>query len=843
MRIKKRCCALLFALMMTILYANAATLCVGAENNELEISAPSYYKVVNEAETPIKRPEAGMIQTKVSATNHKSSSPARATLIVAVYDDIAKTLKSLDTDTQEIAPNGSVVLSAQTLLPTLDGYTYKYFVWDDFATMSPLQTAPESPMALSAATTVHTAMLSWEAADERAATYNIYRNDSKIATTQNLHYIDYNLDFDTDYVYAVTACTAAGLESAKTELTLQTDASLYSDLLNTNNGITYTKIDDATKDAYGETKELNGTVYRRHGYFYRNGTQKTSGGAWFKMDSNYYTQKATTVYALELTYYIESPTNTAHNIKVQYGAKPGVTQVISIGAADLNCWKTSYLTLPGFDGQNFYGDARGTFRIYLDDGAFTEGDGMYIKNVALMPDAEYTVPNNTNRYQDVSLSMANGNVRGNGIVLAAPGIAKYCTPKQDSWTVESTMGNESCRATQFITSDTPSGKQRSFYFRVSDDYMYGPKQNNAVIRFDYFDNGTDYIYLKYNSSDSALGWHWTSSPVVTARGYKQVLIKRTDTNTWKTATIQIADACFINAMGRLEYKDDLYPSNFRAVSNTETVSNTDADFFITSGDQKDRELYLKSVSVSMSTAKSARAQSALYIIGDSTATVWGSDVAPKTGWGMEFSKYVKDDIQYVNAAKSGYSTKTFLSLTNEFAAAVSNMQKNDYVLIQLGHNDAASSNPNRRTYADDTQAGTDNNYRYNLKTMVYKIREKGAIPVFLTSIRICQFTDGKIADDVVDPYRTAMKELGAELNVPVIDIGSAHRAYLDSIGETNAKAEYLVPGITKDYTSNVKDTVHLSKPGAETIAKMVAEEIVNSHEIRLLKSHIEIPNN
>lgn len=447
MRIKKRCCALLFALMMTILYANAATLCVGAENNELEISAPSYYKVVNEAETPIKRPEAGMIQTKVSATNHKSSSPARATLIVAVYDDIAKTLKSLDTDTQEIAPNGSVVLSAQTLLPTLDGYTYKYFVWDDFATMSPLQTAPESPMALSATATVHTAMLSWEAADDRTETYNIYRNGSKIGTTQNLHYVDYNLDFGTDYTYAVTACSAAGIESAKTELTVQTEAPLYSDLLNTNNGITYTKIGDTTNDAYGETKELNGTAYRRHGYFYRNGTQKISGGAWFKLDSNYYTQKATTVYALELTYYIESPTNTTHNIKVQYGAKPGVTQVISIGAADLNCWKTSYLTLPNFDGQNFYGDARGTFRIYLDDGAFTEGDGMYIKNVALMPDAEYTVPNNTNRYQDVSLSMANGNVRGNGIVLAAPGIAKYCTPKQDSWTVESTMGNESCRAT------------------------------------------------------------------------------------------------------------------------------------------------------------------------------------------------------------------------------------------------------------------------------------------------------------------------------------------------------------------------------------------------------------
>ena len=357
MRIKKRCCALLFALMMTILYANAATLCVGAENNELEISAPSYYKVVNEAETPIKRPEAGMIQTKVSATNHKSSSPARATLIVAVYDDIAKTLKSLDTDTQEIAPNGSVVLSAQTLLPTLDGYTYKYFVWDDFATMSPLQTAPESPMALSATATVHTAMLSWEAADDRTETYNIYRNGSKIGTTQNLHYVDYNLDFGTDYTYAVTACSAARIESAKTELTVQTEAPLYSDLLNTNNGITYTKIGDTTNDAYGETKELNGTAYRRHGYFYRNGTQKISGGAWFKLDSNYYTQKATTVYALELTYYIESPTNTTHNIKVQYGAKPGVTQVISIGAADLNCWKTSYLTLPNFDGQNFYGDA------------------------------------------------------------------------------------------------------------------------------------------------------------------------------------------------------------------------------------------------------------------------------------------------------------------------------------------------------------------------------------------------------------------------------------------------------------------------------------------------------
>ena len=60
-------------------------------------------------------------------------------------------------------------------------------------------------------------------------------------------------------------------------------------------------------------------------------------------------------------------------------------------------------------------------------------------------------------------------------------------------------------------------------------------------------------------------------------------------------------------------------------------------------------------------------------------------------------------------------------------------------------------------------------------------------PIFLTSIRLCKFNDGVVADDAIDEYRNAMIALGEEMNVPVIDVGAAHRVIVRFNGRRTGK--------------------------------------------------------
>jgi hypothetical protein len=78
------------------------------------------------------------------------------------------------------------------------------------------------------------------------------------------------------------------------------------------------------------------------------------------------------------------------------------------------------------------------------------------------------------------------------------------------------------------------------YFQVDDGFIFGGPQK-IQITVEYYDNGYEPIVLSYDSSDEGLI-------------YKDVtVIKRTNAETWKTASIVITDAGFTN---RQNYESD-----------------------------------------------------------------------------------------------------------------------------------------------------------------------------------------------------------------------------------------------------------------------------------------------
>jgi lysophospholipase L1-like esterase len=194
----------------------------------------------------------------------------------------------------------------------------------------------------------------------------------------------------------------------------------------------------------------------------------------------------------------------------------------------------------------------------------------------------------------------------------------------------------------------------------------------------------------------------------------------------------------------------------------------------------------------------------IALVGDSTVNDEG-------GWGPGFKSFFSSNVEVLNHAKNGRSSKSFRDegLWEPALAA-----KPAYVLIQFGHNDGPGKGPERETDPATT-------YRANLARYIDEARAAGAQPVLVTSIVRRVFTpDGKIKRDSLVPYVEAVRALAAEKKVPLIDLYTL----------TLAQAEALGPDGCADIdardAAGKRDTTHLGPKGRQEIGVMAAREFV-----------------
>lgn len=114
----------------------------------------------------------------------------------------------------------------------------------------------------------------------------------------------------------------------------------------------------------------------------------------------------------------------------------------------------------------------------------------------------------------------------------------------------------------------------------------------------------------------------------------------------------------------------------------------------------------------------------IYLAGDSTMQTYKEEETPMRGWGQYFGQYFDENVQVINKAIGGRSTRSFLE-QNRWQEIVDQLVKGDWVFIQFGHNDG-SQKPERYTSPED--------YRKNLIRFVADVRSRKATPVLLTSI-------------------------------------------------------------------------------------------------------------
>ncbi len=234
----------------------------------------------------------------------------------------------------------------------------------------------------------------------------------------------------------------------------------------------------------------------------------------------------------------------------------------------------------------------------------------------------------------------------------------------------------------------------------------------------------------------------------------------------------------------------------------------------------------------------------VYLIGDSTVADYSLDEGylqkkyPITGWGQVFQQFLKkdslkklnrliksDSALVIDKAKGGRSTRTFFE-EGRWKEVLSTLEKNDLVLIQFGHNDAAKDKPER--YVDIP------GYKDFLRMYVKETRAKGALPVLITPVtRNYPWKDGKLGS-AHGEYPQAVKDVAQELNVSIIDLTSLSAAFFTTKGNEFVSKHYFMnldSAKYEAYPKGQKDNTHFQPEGARAVAQLVYNELKNiSHK-------------
>ena len=230
----------------------------------------------------------------------------------------------------------------------------------------------------------------------------------------------------------------------------------------------------------------------------------------------------------------------------------------------------------------------------------------------------------------------------------------------------------------------------------------------------------------------------------------------------------------------------------------------------------------------------------LFIVGDSTARNQAD-----LGWGDHFAHYFDTSkINIANRAMAGRSSRSYFN-EGRWANVLAEMKPGDFALIQMGHNDGGTTNPETDTKArasikgigDETVqvplpkpfttgpiAGqtteTIHTYGWYIRKYIADTRAKKATPILLTlTIRNIWINDadGKLNIERDMGFRDYEYQLASQEQVPIIDLATVEADRLDALGQE--KTALLFP----------IDHTHTSPEGAELAAESVVAALRNAN--------------
>jgi lysophospholipase L1-like esterase len=197
----------------------------------------------------------------------------------------------------------------------------------------------------------------------------------------------------------------------------------------------------------------------------------------------------------------------------------------------------------------------------------------------------------------------------------------------------------------------------------------------------------------------------------------------------------------------------------------------------------------------------ARATIRIVLAGDSTVT-------DEEGWGVGFKKCLGSDIECLNLAVGGRSSKSFIKegLWKKCLDA-----KPDYVLLQFGHNDKPGAGAYRETDLPT--------YRSFMTQYVDDARATVIKPVLVTSLGQREWDkDGNRHE--LQSYVDIVRKIASDKKVPVVDLHARSIELYEKLGEKGCAALSPKKG-------DVLDITHLNAHGSELIGRIVYSELAS----------------
>lgn len=210
----------------------------------------------------------------------------------------------------------------------------------------------------------------------------------------------------------------------------------------------------------------------------------------------------------------------------------------------------------------------------------------------------------------------------------------------------------------------------------------------------------------------------------------------------------------------------------------------------------------------------------LFLIGDSTmANKENPDKNPEHGWGQVLPQFLTTGIEVQNHAMNGRSSKSFRT-EGRWDKVMKQLKKGDFVIIQFGHNDQKLKDSTKFTNPY-TQ------YRANLERYVNEARAKGATPILMTSIVRRNFNENGTLIDTHKEYPLVVRMVANDLKVPFVDMQLLTEQLEISYGPEKSKQLHLhfKEGEVEYYPKGKDDDTHLSKMGAELVAKLALKDL------------------
>lgn len=206
----------------------------------------------------------------------------------------------------------------------------------------------------------------------------------------------------------------------------------------------------------------------------------------------------------------------------------------------------------------------------------------------------------------------------------------------------------------------------------------------------------------------------------------------------------------------------------------------------------------------------------ITIASDSTAAYFPlTDYGKRTGWGQVLSNFFTTNVTVDDLASSGRSSKSFYN-EGKWAACLATHA--DYYFIQFSHNDGKIKDPSRYTDPETT-------FKSYLSNYINQARAQGGIPVLLTPpTRRNYQSEHVLKRDSLQNYARAMRELGTNMNVPVLDVLPASIKFYESVGKSVARI-YQANTATSTFEN---DPTHFSAIGARQQCYFVVECLLHS---------------